>query len=574
MAEASSGQVNQVANLVSQLGRAIETVDSNVREVEGHVERISAQQNSLSQELNALRQQMQQFMDADRMQKAVQLAETRVVKVRQELDTRYGHYREVRRRATGILQALDAALVTHESIQDTTEDVMMRTPGYWLAPALVALASWIRDERDLAVRALEEALRRDEHRTSLFFALVLRRYQREQSSVRWVRRYFSKQDPTNLDRDCMIVLDAVTNGAFGPVAQSLAMNELTGWIELLEAEPGFVDEQHRRWRDALVTLQPAAGGAYEYLPTYSPDWSQLADRLGRARLHGEVKRYFHDAFDGEIPLSPRLAEQVDGVLESLVTNFDGEELPLRRQERELQLIIDCHGDEARAASLLAAEEESFQQNVSFAGLLTNAAMHSEQSGASPATQRLAIALSHKWIITAYDEVVADGRARIPEVIHLEIDDWSCETEDGSNEGQLVDKQRDVYSQRAAAARESIKLSGQAIAAGVLGGVAVLLGLLLAVSWVLVLLGAGGGVYAYLEYRKLGARREEAERKVWRAHRKAEEVLRASLAEVVDWRREWADADAEAEAARAELNAIRPEQHTKTHENDSRGVMTS
>ena len=82
--------------------------------------------------LQSLAQLFNVYVQQDRLDKELQLAETRIVKVRQDLENTYGHYGDVRRRATGILQALDVGIVTHETIQSTTEDVMMSATGYWL----------------------------------------------------------------------------------------------------------------------------------------------------------------------------------------------------------------------------------------------------------------------------------------------------------------------------------------------------------------------------------------------------------------------------------------------------------
>ena len=50
---------------------------------------------------------------------------------------------------------------------------MISTPDYWLAPVLVALAAWINNNRDLAERAIREAVKRDNEHTSLAMALIL-----------------------------------------------------------------------------------------------------------------------------------------------------------------------------------------------------------------------------------------------------------------------------------------------------------------------------------------------------------------------------------------------------------------
>lgn len=48
---------------------------------------------------------------------------------------------------------------------------MISTPGYWLAPCLVALAAWINDQPELAEKAIKEGIKRNDEKTSLFFAL-------------------------------------------------------------------------------------------------------------------------------------------------------------------------------------------------------------------------------------------------------------------------------------------------------------------------------------------------------------------------------------------------------------------
>jgi len=76
----------------------------------------------------------------------IQLAEIRLVKLRQEIEHRFGHYAEIRRMARGILEANDLAVVRQDTLRAAAEELMLRVPGYWLAPALVALAAWISAE--------------------------------------------------------------------------------------------------------------------------------------------------------------------------------------------------------------------------------------------------------------------------------------------------------------------------------------------------------------------------------------------------------------------------------------------
>src|ERR1044071_2463428 len=159
MAELTTRDLNGIRQEISTLSRVTEAVSRQV-------DNVQSQQAEMDNRLMSLAQTFEAFVRADKLAKELNLAETRLTNVRAELETTYGHYAEVRRRTTGVLQALDTGVVSHETIQDTTEEVMVASPRYWLAPALVALAAWSRHDRTLADRALAEALRRDVAKTS------------------------------------------------------------------------------------------------------------------------------------------------------------------------------------------------------------------------------------------------------------------------------------------------------------------------------------------------------------------------------------------------------------------------
>ena len=95
-----------------------------------------------------------------------------------------------------------------------------------------------------------------------------------------------------------------------------------------------------------------------------------------------------------------LKVQLDEILNSLVTDFDDEELPLRREEKFEQFIIDFEGDEQRARQNMVIEQTAFDTHKDFTQLLTDAAMKPESSHASASTQKFAIALSKDWITNA------------------------------------------------------------------------------------------------------------------------------------------------------------------------------
>ena len=173
----AQADLSHIASRLRELGEYIDTTNSNVVAVGRNVEDLRGDLEELTEDFHA-------FVESHRLASRAQLAETRLVKLRQELEQKYGHYAVIRRTTKGILQANDLALVRQETIRAASEELMLRAPEYWLAPALVALSAWISDHEDIARRALAEALRRDEEKTALFFALVCRRAGRTSSALR------------------------------------------------------------------------------------------------------------------------------------------------------------------------------------------------------------------------------------------------------------------------------------------------------------------------------------------------------------------------------------------------------
>ena len=105
------------------------------------------------------------------------------------------------------------------------------------------------------------------------------------------------------------------------------------------------------------------------------------DIMEGAMLHAEILSYFTEIFEQEVS-TDSLKAQLDEILNSLVSDFDDEEIPLRKEEKFNQFIIDFEGDENRARQNMNIEQTAFEEHKDFTQLLTDAAMKPESSHAS------------------------------------------------------------------------------------------------------------------------------------------------------------------------------------------------
>ena len=571
---------NQINSNLSRISSELRQLNNQQLTLGNAVTELSTVQQNTRDQIQQLQAVVESFIASDRRDKTVQTARTELLRLDNLIESRFGHYAEVRRHATGTLQAMDSGIVGQDTLRFATEGLMLGTPGYWLAPALVALASWIRNDRALAERALAEALRRDNDKTSLFFALVLRRHRRDEACARWISQYTARQDPNRLPQEFTVVLDAVATGSLGPLVRPAVAGVLTGWLERAADNPEMVEDQVARWQQLLDGLRLALpDDRYPVLRTVSPSWPQLKAGYEGATVHARAEGYFRQQFEGPVPVDPGLTGRIDGILNGLVTHYDPEEAEVRRKESELQALIDHDGDEAAAQAAVEARAATHDATVPLPTLITNVAFFPDRSEVSPATQRLAIACARGWIATAHDRLTDANEKAMPESIDIAVEGWRGSITGDSSADTLVNDahqhiERDIRTRIAA-----VKLTTKAIAAGV-GGV------VLAVIALSILLGGGTGFGVFLlliagglglrtgtEYRRLPARREELRRQGRTRKAEARTRILAAVAEATDLTLQWEKEAAKAGSFTGYLATLSPAAFMEPESEHTREVMS-
>lgn len=373
------------------------------------------------------------------------LAEIKLVRVRQELEQKYGHYDQLRRTATGILQAIDLSLVRSEIIKSATEEMMITTPKYWLAPALVALTGWVSDQQELAQRALEEAIRRNSKKTCLFFALVSRRYNRQEACRQWFEQYFQEVNPMELDWDTAMVIDGITNGVLPLSICNAFMEQSELWIDEFTSKVDLLSEERDKWRDALFqrVTYPPMEEKFPYIAENSPTWKKVGYSAQIVRYHDEIGDYMERTMSRDLSPSSRVEEAVDKLLEKLVFQYEEDELPLRREERSMQIIIEANGEDDEIEQKVKAEAELFAPRQNYLELLRNMAMYPETLKVSASSQRFALAVLKDVIVETHNDLALSIRNQVPIDIQLItpkkvreyhiLDEWTFFTQDGNNE---------------------------------------------------------------------------------------------------------------------------------------------
>ncbi|WP_454945140.1 hypothetical protein [Fusobacterium hwasookii] len=555
--------LSNLAGSIDYVNNRVDQVDDNVKIVYNEVEKLA----------NEFREYVEMQSLANRKAEA----KMNLSAIRDKLKDNFGHYDVVRRTATGILQANDLAIVKSSMLSHVTEKQMIETPNYWLTPCLVALSAWINDDKALAERALAEGIRRNDEKTSLFFGLICRRIGRESSSLKWFARYLEAQDEEKLDRKAVIVLDAFASGLLGNDTENFVYQQIQEWMSNLEAKPGFTEKQLDNWKNAINSKRvPLQKGLYPYLEKYSNTWDNLKDVLEGANLNNDLYEYFKKVFEQKEE-TKKLKVELDKILDSLVTEFDEEELPLKREEQFEELVVKYNGSESRANAQMALEKSVYDDYRDFMQLLTDASMNPEESKSSVATQKFATALSRNNIVTAFNDVVAQNRMNVPYEIEINVDTFNDKTQDGEDEEEILDRFEKLVEQEKQTELSKVKLSifEQFCLYG--GGVILLYGIIKSFAdksfaLITIILGIGLIAYHITAKQKIKKLIDKINNAYAQKLESGKQIIRATIAEIVDFRVEFSERDVESKKVLDFFEQIKPEEYIRRLTNAERKII--
>lgn len=426
---------------LSPIIREIARVDRNVDAVNSRVQALYGEVvpavRSLRGDMEQLKRDFVQMIEENRRQAALQRALTEIVRVRQELERNFGNYKAVRNTMMGILEATDSHLVQETVINNVSQELMLSAPRYWLAPVVVALSAWIANNKSLAYRALDEAIRRDDEKTSLTFALICRRAGKKDACFMWLSRYFAMQKAENMKESIIAYIDAYTNGVFGIDDQNRCEEYIQHWIAQLQRDnPNFAEEQVDYWKNLWAsTYDKDEKKVYPDLALCCPEFTAMSEYAQRVESAPLIAQEFAKILSTEVDRQS-LVTAIDNELIKLVTNYDTDEAPLREEEEFLTDIKNSNGDEKWARARQERRKAMrIDSKVDLAGRLNEAITSGGDSNVS--AKKTAIRFMQGHIKTAFKEYVEEKAPAYPEEITLRVNDWEGKTTDGSNRQELV-----------------------------------------------------------------------------------------------------------------------------------------
>lgn len=436
----SAANLETLENNLQVLANNIGTVSNNVNTVNGHINEVEGQVNNVKNDVKSLEEEIKKFMVEIKEGTIVSNARQTILMDQSEFNKKFSHRDEVRRRVNGLLQSVDINAIKKSTIENISEETIVNTPDYWLSPAMVALCSWYTNNKDLAYKALKEAMARDDEKTSLLFCLVHLRANRIDTSMKWLNRYLNMQDPTKMESKIITVLDAITSGVFGAEAKKMCLEKVNEWILELNSFNEIKKTEIKRWeeyfREKLVTIDD---NEFPYIDKYVQESKIIHDIVSSSEIHQNIYDEFKSTMNDIQYKNISTTNKIDNLLHMLVFNYDKEELELKRDIQKNKHIIEENGDITKALEKFEKTSIALEETNNFYSHITNIALNNNID-ASINTKKLAISLSKDFIIKGYTNVSKYNSIDLLPDVNIVINDWVGITKNGSNELEL---QRDL-----------------------------------------------------------------------------------------------------------------------------------
>lgn len=345
---------------------------------------------------------------------------------------------KVRQHTLRLLQGIEYGIINQQDVEAITEDVIFNTPNYWLASALVVIASWLKNDKPAADRALKESLRRDDYNTSLFFVLVLPLLDRDEAALQWLTYFLELQNPFALRREFAVLLETFVFDNYIPGSKALLHTYMQKWLRKVSAKQQLQDEQIVIWNMYFFSSYSfQSSKEFEVLATYSPSWPQIKEAIQFSHSHQPIEKRLITQLDISGLNRKEIKENPSELLNLLISNYSDEELPLQEKIRYNQLLLFNKGNLELTNAVLTVEQKVFTEKQNLLALLSGMAIDPDLYGITPFGCALATAYSAPLIEQSYNKYAIIATNSIPESIGITVNEQVIKTSFGNDKDEQM-----------------------------------------------------------------------------------------------------------------------------------------
>ena len=412
----SAANLDTIEKNLGAVANELTGVITNVSTVNNQVNKVEAKVESLNDEIKNLMREIRETTIVTNARQAIMYNN-------EQINKKYGYYDQVRRTTESLLDALDNSSINKKSLINLKQNLLLNTPNYWLANALAALTSWLLNNKEETDKEVKNALKKDAAKTSLFFTLINLKLGRTTTSLNWLNKYLSLENPLKLDKDFVTILDLVTTGAFGDTAKEEVLTKINTWLNELNSENQIQEKVQNIWLN-YITGKELDNVPFNQLIKYSKDINILRNNLILSSSYVPIKNELTELINKDSN-----SKNINDILNNLIYEYEEKEQIYQKDNLLNQLIINCNGNKEEAQRLYAKQETVLNNQNDIITLLTNIILNKELYKVSEETKKIALAYTKTYLIKALEQ---KKKQINNDPFNITINDFQTKTTDGQN----------------------------------------------------------------------------------------------------------------------------------------------
>ena len=433
--------MSEVSYAIQNLNNTINQFESNV---DVHVRNIRQSSINVEHATQEIYAQISKFREDMEHGEQSQLAHENIIRIDQIIKEQFSNYETIRRTVMGVVRDFDINLVRNSTIQELSEELWMTSSRYWLSYALIAITAWVNNYTDVAKNALAECGRRDAIKSTLFFCLLNLRFDRTEVAKRWFYEYLKTLDPTMLQQESAVMLQAFLDGIFGKdrELEQAVIEVIDQWISIINEDAEICDQLVTSYQTYLTNINPHKSFDYVSILQYCVNSAELSKSYLEVSKYDTILALLKELdVDAVEQTDGNYKERVDAVLINLISNFDEEEQELRNEQEYFNLIVRNEGVVEKAEAQYQAEMELQYEHFNIGKQMINWAIYDETANAR--VRKFAFQNTKEWFKMALDRFAIRMEQEFPIEYSLAIDTWTG-ISNGNDQAELMENMRSYY----------------------------------------------------------------------------------------------------------------------------------
>lgn len=416
--------MSNVYNLINQLDSAVNSFEDKVNV---HVQNVDTTTQRIQATTGQVYQKVQQFRDDLMKGEEKQIAHENIIRLDQVIKEQFGNYEEIRKTIIGVVRDFDINLVRNDTIEELSEELWITSSRYWLSYALIAVTAWVNNYPEVARNALSESARKDAIKTSLFFCLLNLRFDRLETAKNWFKAYCRTLDPTMLQQETAVMIQAFLNGIFGKdkELEHEVLSILDEWIAIISENATLCEELVQEYVTYLNNLGKGAEFNYEFISAFCTNSGELKQSFEDVSKFDRIVNMI-DAMDveSEAQNNENYKSRVDAVLINLITNYDQEELEIKNQQQYYRLVVENEGDIAVAEAQYQQFEALQNENFNIGKQMVEWVTYGDRTNTDVQVRKFALQSTKDWFRSALEKWTSALKTNCPLSYGIAIDGWT------------------------------------------------------------------------------------------------------------------------------------------------------